>query len=104
MHSVIVAGKQLHWEAGHATLTSVECVPNMVHHGIDSVIKSCFFVYEEDWLHSSVPSIVIQALKLQKTDVSSLADISLLSWLVNTIRIGSSHSLVIGNQHEIFWG
>lgn len=73
----------------------------MVHHGVNRVVESILLVQNEDRLHGSIPSVLIKILKLEKTNVSGLADVSLLVWLVLAVGVGASNSFIVWHDCEI---
>lgn len=102
MKIVVLTGKELNGEASHATLTCVEGVPNVVHHGVDCVIEACLLVQNENRLNCTIPGIPIKIFKLEETNVSRLANISLLIWSMDTVGVRAANSLVIWDQGKIF--
>ena len=102
MKSVVLTGKELNGEASHATLTCVEGVPNVVHHGVDCVIKACLFVQNKDGLDCTIPGIPIKTFKLEQANVSRLANICLLIWSMDTVGVGAANGLIIRDQSKIF--
>ena len=65
MKSVVLASQKLDGEASHATLTRVEGIPDMVHHGVNGVVKASFLVQNENGLDCSIPSIPVEIFKLE---------------------------------------
>ena len=102
MKCVVLAGKELDGEATHTTLTCVEGIPNVVHHGVYCVIEACLFVQHENWLDRTIPGIPVKIFKLEEANVSRLANISLLVWSMDAVGVGATNSLVIGDQCKVF--
>ena len=75
----------------------------MVHHRVDSVIGTSFFVKDENWLNGSIPSIPVQVLELEEADVSRLAHVRLLLGSVDTVGVGSANSRIVWHKGEVLW-
>lgn len=54
-----MAGDELGRETRHALLTSVERVPNVVHHRVERVVEASGVVAKEDRLNRAIPTIII---------------------------------------------
>lgn len=98
---VVLTSKESGWEASQALLTSVEGIPNVVHHGVHSVVKAGISVLEEHRLDGAIPSIVVQVLELQHADVVQLAQVNLLVFEVRATGVSSTNSRIIWHNDEV---
>ena len=101
MQLIVLSSEQLDRESGHAPLTCVERVPNVVHHRVDRVVEAHLLVQDENRLNGSVPSILVQVLNLEETDVASLADVRLRVWLVLAVRVSATYGLIVGHYDKV---
>lgn len=101
---VVLLRGQSNREAGHAALSSVESIPNVVHHCVDGVVEASFFIEKEDRLDSTVPTVDIETFKLEHADVVDLADVDLLSVHVDAVGVGASHGFIVRHNCEICSG
>ena len=62
-NGVIFISEKSSGEATHAPLPSVEGVPNMVHHGVNGVVKAILLVDDVNWLDGTIPGVIVQVLE-----------------------------------------
>ena len=98
---VVLTRQQGGRESRHPLLASVECIPDMVHHGVEGVIEAGLLVLEEYGLNGTIPGIVIEVLEHHKANIGELAHIDLLIGEVSTARVSTTYGFVIRHNYEI---
>jgi hypothetical protein len=74
---VVFSSLQLAWEARKTKLTSIEAIPDMVHHAVQCVIEACFLIQDVDRLDAPIVGIGIERLKEKQTNVAVLTVVSI---------------------------
>lgn len=90
-------------ETGHAPLTSVESIPNVIHHCVQGVIEASLGVLEEDRLDRAIPSVGIEALEHHQANVVEFANVDLLPFEMSASRVSSTDLSIVRHNHEVCW-
>ena len=58
-------------------MTSIEAIPDMVHHAVQCVIEACLLIQDVDWLDTPVVGVTVKRFEEKQTNVAVLTVVSI---------------------------